>query len=400
MSSQGIDLTEESSRIKADSFFKTLPEKIKNTFRKQKGEYDYSHEVHEAMMGCLECKSCVGQCPIKVNVPDFRARFLEVYYSRYLRPAKDYMIGSLEFMVPALSKFPAPYNWAMQNKVMKRVFKQYVGMVDSPAICKHTLVKGLQERGVEFASVEKINGMAAEQRAKSVIIVQDAFTSFFETQLVLDIIDLLNQLGFTVMVAPFMPNGKPLHVHGFMKAFEKAANKNAAMLRALDQTGVPLIGVDPSMTLTYRQEYTQAVDHLPTVNLLQEWLATQQEVIATKASALPARSYKLMAHCTEKTSAAASIKLWQQIYAALGQTLEVQAVGCCGMSGTYGHETENLATSTTIYDLSWRDVVNAPENQGKLVATGYSCRSQVKRMDEQQILHPAQALLDVIRANR
>ncbi|WP_293268737.1 FAD-binding and (Fe-S)-binding domain-containing protein [Neptunomonas sp.] len=400
MSSQGIDLTEESSRIKASNFFKSLPTKIKNTLKKQKGEYDYSHEVHEAMMGCLACKSCVGQCPIKVNVPDFRARFLEVYYSRYLRPAKDYMVGSLEFMVPALSKFPAPYNWAMQNKVMKRVFKQYVGMVDSPTICKHTLVKGLKERGVEFASVEKIGGMAAEQREKSVIIVQDAFTSFFETQLVLDIVDLLNELGFTVMVAPFMPNGKPLHVHGFMQAFEKAASKNASMLRALGQTGVPLVGIDPSMTLTYRQEYTQVVDRLPTVNLIQEWLATQQEVVVTRASTLPAHSYKLMAHCTEKTSAAASIKLWQQIYAALGQTLEVEAVGCCGMSGTYGHEADNLATSKTIYDLSWRDVVNDRDNRGKLVASGYSCRSQVKRMDNQQIPHPAQALLDLLRANR
>ncbi|BBB29684.1 FAD-binding and (Fe-S)-binding domain-containing protein [Neptunomonas japonica] len=400
MSSQGVDLTEESSRIKSTSYIKSLPGKIKNTLKKQKGEYDYSHEVHEAMMGCLACKSCVGQCPIKVNVPDFRARFLEVYYSRYLRPAKDYMVGSLEFMVPALSKFPAPYNWAMQNKVMKRVFKQYVGMVDSPTICKHTLVKGLKERGVEFASVEIISGMATKQREKSVIIVQDAFTSFFETQLVLDIIDLLNELGFTVMVAPFMPNGKPLHVHGFMKSFEKAASKNISMLRALGQTGVPLVGIDPSMTLTYRQEYAQVADRLPTVNLIQEWLATQQEAVATKASKLPAHSYKLLAHCTEKTSAAASIKLWQQIYAALGQSLEVQAVGCCGMSGTYGHEAENLETSKTIYDLSWRDVVNADENKGKLVASGYSCRSQVKRMDDQKIPHPAQALLDLVRANR
>ncbi|WP_372741982.1 FAD-binding and (Fe-S)-binding domain-containing protein [Neptunomonas sp.] len=400
MSEKGVDLTDMSGRVKRSSYLKTLPDKIRNTFKKQKGEYDYSHEVHEAMMGCLACKSCVGQCPIKVNVPDFRARFLEVYYSRYLRPAKDYMVGSLEFMVPAIAKFPAPYNWAMKNRVMKRLFKQYVGMVDSPVVCKHTLVKGLKEKGVEFASVELIGTMNAEKRNRSVIIVQDAFTSFFETQLVLDLIDLLRELGFHVMVAPFMPNGKPLHVHGFMRAFEKAAIKNASMLRALDQSGVPLIGVDPSMTLTYRQEYAQAVDRLPTVNLIQEWLATQQALISVKAAGLPERTFTLMAHCTEKTSAAPSIKQWQQIFSALGQTLNVQALGCCGMSGTYGHEAENLATSKKIYDLSWRDVVNAEDTKGQLVATGYSCRSQVKRMDDKQIRHPAQALLDLIRASR
>ncbi|SIT04275.1 FAD-binding and (Fe-S)-binding domain-containing protein [Neptunomonas antarctica] len=400
MSNQGVDVTEISRKVKASSFLKTLPGRIKNTVKKQRGEYDYSHEVHEAMMGCLACKSCVGQCPIKVNVPDFRSRFLEVYYSRYLRPAKDYMVGSLEFMVPVLAKYPAPYNWMMQNKVMKRVFKQYAGMVDSPVICKHTLVKGLKEKGIAFASVEQINSLNEAQRAKAVIIVQDAFTSFFETQLVLDIIDLLGELGFYVMVAPFMPNGKPLHVHGFMNAFDKAAIKNASMLNALDQTGVPLIGVDPSMTLTYRQEYSTVLDSVPTVHLIQEWLATQQAVIAVKASELPAYSFTLMAHCTEKTSAAPSLKQWQQIFAALGQSLNIQAVGCCGMSGTYGHEAENMETSKKIYDLSWRNVVNADDNQGKLVATGYSCRSQVKRLDAKQIPHPAQALLDIIRANR
>jgi len=74
-------------------------------------------------------------------------------------------------------------------------------------------------------------------------------------------------------MAPFKPNGKPLHVHGFMKAFEKAAESNTEMLKALDNTGVPMIGIDPSMTLTYRQEYGYVIPEkdLPNVQLIQEW---------------------------------------------------------------------------------------------------------------------------------
>ena len=400
MAVQGVDVASAGETARKASFIKTLPSRIKNTVKKKQGEYDYSNEVHEAMMGCLACKSCVGQCPIKVNVPDFRARFLEVYYSRYLRPAKDYMVGSLEFMIPALSRFPAPYNWMMQNKVIKRLFKQFVGMVDSPTICTHTLVQGLKERGIEFASVEVIQNLTDEQRAKAVVIVQDAFTSYFETQMVLDLVDLLSELGFYVMLAPFMPNGKPLHVHGFMAAFEKAAKKNAQMLNAIAATQVPMIGVDPSMTLTYRQEYKQAVNELPPVQLIQEWLVNQTDQFADLSTKLPAKEFQLLAHCTEKTSAAGSLKQWQQIYAALGQKLAIQSVGCCGMSGTYGHEAENLETSKKIYELSWAEVINADENQGKLVATGYSCRSQVKRMDDKKIPHPSQALLDLLRTHR
>ena len=67
--------------------------------------------------------------------------------------------------------------------------------------------------------------------------------------------------------------------------------------------------------------------------------------------------------------------------------------GCCGMAGTYGHETANLKTSQDIYELSWKDKINDETLKNRIVATGYSCRSQVKRFDQKQILHPLQALL-------
>ena len=151
------------------------------------------------------------------------------------------------------------------------------------------------------------------------------------------------------------------------------------------------------MTLTYRQEYSYGnTEEQPPVKLIQEWLASNLTMLENVAGILPDGEYKLMAHCTEKTSAAPSIKNWRAIFSALGQKLDVVSTGCCGMSGTYGHEADNYDTSRKIYEMSWADVVNNPENKGKLVATGYSCRSQVKRQDEQQLPHPVQVLLDVV----
>ncbi|OXS14582.1 FAD-binding oxidoreductase [Zobellella denitrificans] len=395
MSGLGVDLNAASQRARASSFIGGLPQRVRNSLGKKRGEYDFSNEVHASMMGCLACKSCVGQCPIKVNVPDFRARFLEVYYSRYLRPAKDYLVGSLEYMMPVLARFPAPYNWAMRNRVMQRFFQQRVGMVDSPEISRQDLRRELRRRGIPLATPATVAKLSEAQRAKAVVIVQDAFTSYFETGLVLDVVDLLGRLGFHVLVAPFRPNGKPLHVHGFLGAFTRAAKSNAAMLKALADSGLPLIGIDPSMTLTYRQEYAYALPEaeLPEVMLIQEWLGKQQEVLARAGVGLPAGTFRLLPHCTEKTSAAPSIRDWQSVFAALGQKLEVLEVGCCGMSGTYGHESANYQTSRRIYELSWHEPVNDANHQGKLVATGYSCRSQVKRFDEQRLPHPLQVLL-------
>jgi len=398
MSVRNVDLAQEANKARYGSFITSLPKRIRNSWAKNRGEYDFNHEVHEAMMGCLACKSCVAQCPIKVNVPDFRSRFLEAYYGRYLRPLKDYMVGSLEYMIPVLSRFPAPYNWMMNNSSVQGIFRRWVGMVDSPAICTNSLKQGMDQRAIDFATPETIAKLNDAERARSVIIVQDAFTSYFETQLVLDLIDLLGRLGFNVLVAPFKPNGKPLHVHGFKAAFAKAADANTEMLTELSTSGIDMIGVDPSMTLTYRQEYIDGQQR-PAINvqLVQEWLAGQIEKLKPQQGGFESGQYKLMAHCSEKTSAAASINDWKQIFAALGQNLELQATGCCGMSGTYGHEAENYDTSRKIYDLSWSEVVNDPENKGKLVATGYSCRSQVKRLDEQQIPHPVQALLRAVK---
>lgn len=130
--------------------------------------------------------------------------------------------------------------------------------------------------------------------------------------------------------------------------------------------------------------------------LIQEWLQGELGSIYLERT-LPSGRYKLLAHCTEKTSAPQSLKQWQAIYAAFGQELEILSAGCCGMSGTFGHETAHYQDSKEIYDLSWRDLVNNPEHRGQLMATGYSCRSQVKRMDEQQLPHPLQVLLQLLK---
>ena len=193
---------------------------------------------------------------------------------------------------------------------------------------------------------------------------------------------------------PFKANGKPLHVHGFRKAFQRTAERNAALLRALEVYGVPLIGLDPSMPLSYRFEYAKMLDKPPKVQLLQEWLAGQQNHLQSLRPGLIEDRFRLLAHCTEKTNAAPSIRAWQSVFTALGQSLTPVDVGCCGMAGTYGHEAANVATSRRIYGLSWAEVVNDPAKRE--LSTGYSCRSQVKRIDSRVLQHPVQALLALL----
>ncbi|GAB3094562.1 FAD-binding oxidoreductase [Aestuariicella hydrocarbonica] len=394
LSERGIDPLQESVHVKQQSFIGTFYQRAKNTLARRNGEYDFSNEVMESMAGCLACKSCVGQCPVKVDVPSFRSKFLELYYSRYLRPLKDYFIGGLEFMVPTLARVPWLYNSLMKPVIFQKVLARVAGMVDSPLLTGMDLETQLQQLGLRYAVAENIRELSADDKQRAVIVVQDAFTSYFETQVVVDSLKLLKSLGFIPLLAPFKPNGKPLHVHGFLKAFENTASNTAEFLNTLSNTGIPLIGLEPSMTLAYRSEYQKVLgDEAPDVQLLQEWLAQQTAQLDAHREIFAPGEFKLLAHCTEKTNAAASMKDWSTVFNRLGQTLGMVDVGCCGMAGTYGHEAQNYETSKRIYEQSWSKAVNAADNKGKLMATGYSCRSQAKRLDDMHLPHPLQVLL-------
>ncbi|SOE51592.1 Glycolate dehydrogenase, subunit GlcD [Orrella dioscoreae] len=359
---------------------------------------DFSHEVYDAMAGCLACKSCAGQCPIKVNVPDFRSRFLQLYHQRYRRPARDYLIGSLEFTIPWFAKVPALYNGVMGSGWARKLLAERVGMVDSPMIDRADLAAVLKAWEVQPATPEALAALPVPERARSVVLVQDSFTRYFETAQLAEFVELASRLGFRVWLAPLMPNGKPLHVQGFLHAFAKAAIRNARGLKALADTNVPLVGLDPAMTLVYRQEYLKVdgIGEVPQVALPQEWLLDR--LPADLGRAATGKRYRLLAHCTEKTNATDSSSQWTRVFQRFGLELKVQATGCCGMSGTYGHETRNQETSREIYAQSWEAQVNAGDEQGEALATGYSCRSQAKRLSGRSLRHPMQALLAHVRA--
>ena len=101
-------------------------------------------------------------------------------------------------------------------------------------------------------------------------------------------------------------------------------------------------------------------------------------------------------HCTEVTALPGAPAQWAAIFARFGAKLENVSVGCCGMAGTYGHEAKNHKNSLGIYELSWHQAMQRlPRN--RCLATGYSCRSQVKRVEGTGVRHPVQALLEIIK---
>ncbi len=321
-------------------------------------------------------------------MPSFRARFLQLYHSRYLRPAKDYVVANIERTAPLLAKAPKLVNFFLGQRWLQKGLEHGVGYVDTPLLSVPTLAQRLEGR-YSF-SFDKLNTLTAEERQRTVLLVQDPFTSFYEAELVADALQLLEKLGYQPLLLPFLPNGKPEHVKGFLKQFAATAATAAAFFNQLNQYQLPLLGLDASLVLVYRDEYVKALGTERgdfQVLLLQEWLVQQ-----SLPKVAQAQQFSLLAHCTEKTALPASEKHWQQIFAQMGLELKPVSVGCCGMAGTYGHEKQQLENSKALFELSWRAPVTQLGNE-QILVTGFSCRSQVKRLVGDKPRHPLQALL-------
>ncbi len=354
---------------------------------------DFSHQVYDAMSGCLACKACATQCPVRVDVPDFRAQFLELYHRRYARPLGDYFTAMLERMLPLLVIFPRLANALMSSAVGRWFTTRVIGIADAPVLDPTPATTRLASRGIPVSGLADLKRLPSDARV--VVVLQDAFTTFYEPSVLEESCLLLRALGFEPHVFPYFENGKALHIKGFLRSFGKVVARNTALLRSVGALGFPMVGIEPAVVLTYRDEYPKQLEAEAgfRVWLLQEWLA-EQTLLARVSADVPA--FRLLSHCTEQALVTKAPAQWAKVFGALGVPLEIVKSGCCGMCGVYGHEVAHKEDSLGIFGLSWKKKIDPEVDRARTLATGHSCRTQVERALGFVPRHPAQALLSVI----
>lgn len=350
---------------------------------------EFEKEVKQALDECLSCKACARACPVQVDVPRFRARFMESWYARHCRPLRDHLLAGLERVLPLAAAFPKLANLGLNGPLtplLRRLGLNHLPELPTP----------LRDSDLRAAGLEYLRFDALPDPEKAVVIVPDAFTRFFEHGLVLDFARIAVALGFKPYLMPFRPNGKPLHVLGRLKAFERQARATAEVLQDLAGKGFTLVGIEPATTLAYHDEYREIVTGGLPVLLPQQWLASKADRLSALAVNTTNGPLTLMLHCTERTLHGDSKAEWTAVISALGRDVSVPNAGCCGMAGTWGHETRNAATSAKIFDLSWSRHIEKAE--GQVLATGFSCRCQTKIQANVDARHPLQVVRQIVTA--
>nr|WP_294916800.1 FAD-binding and (Fe-S)-binding domain-containing protein [uncultured Neokomagataea sp.] len=344
-----------------------------------------TEEVKSALDTCLSCKACATQCPIKVDIPSMRSRFLHAYYATHARTLRDHVIYALEPLLQ-LARMVAPLaNIGMQNIVSKTLIKK-IGLVDLPSL--------RPTRRFRYKRVTKHWLQKAATNPRAVIILQDSFTGSFDGSVLEAAYSTLSTLGFEARLSPVLNNGKARHVRGFTHGFTKTAERAVASLHQLSQAGIPIISVDAATGLMFTQEYTHLKGMLPIPEVipLEAFLrnAIENKHI-TPQTTLPQERVTILPHCTEQGARPQSAADWSFILAFFGLSATAGKAGCCGMAGLFGHEAENAALSHEIFQQNW-----AQHTKNPVLATGYSCRCQTKRYTGSRPLHPIEWLTQAL----
>lgn len=439
MTERGVDinaaeekLTIEASRertfkescVAAVSYVGNLFERTYNTLFERE---DFNHEYLGHVATCLSCKSCKTQCPAHVNSAELNSRFLNFYYSRYLRPSMDFLCMNAERTNPLMARVPRLSNALLQNSLSKLLVENIFKFVDLPKFNERTLRQQAQD-----ANIQVLTAKEAEERAAhyDVIVVSNAFTASYEADGLIDLAKLVRSMGFKVAILKPYTNGKLLVIRGARAAFIRKARPQAERLARLNAKGLTLVGFDPALTICYRDEYKSLIPNCPDFNVMlpEEWLKqalASEKFLAKEAkikNALEAivrrktpdqevssgavnedviascdytEDFYLFCHCTEQALVPLSVQMWQQILAHFKLRLMPVSVACCGMAGLFGHMKDNLDETRTVYEQNWQAKIRERDFAQCLI-TGFSCRSQVHRMEHKRANHPIHVLANLL----
>ncbi len=352
-------------------------------------------ELHQSLQACLSCKSCAHSCPIKVDIPELKSRFLQQYHQRHLRPLRDYLFAHLEKLAAIGRKRPTLTNTVLQNGLTKVLLQKFAGLTALPAFSP-PLKASLQTHPVTW--IDPARPLPALPR-KAVILLPDSFNASFDSPVLLAACEVITALGYHVAVAPVLTNGKAQHVKGFRSRFRATARQHRSAMETLASTGLPLLSVEVVTRLMHDREYPEILGEATRYRVvaIESWL---RRVVAEElpdgfcTHRKPAPTCKLLPHCMEQTAAKHAIADWRAIFSHCGIPLEVTLAGCCGMSGLFGHELINATLAKRIFQQNW-----APHTGGDaiLLASGFSCRCQL-RSHGNAAQHPIELIAASIRS--
>jgi len=360
-------------------------------------------EILEVMDLCLSCKGCKSECPSNVDVAKLKAEFLQHYYDANGVPLRSKLIANFTKSARLGAIMPGFYNFLVSNALTGNAIKRFSGFATKrsmPTLYKTTLQKWAGK------SRKAVAGSRETGKNKRVYLFCDEFTNYNDVEVGIKAIQLLEKLGYEVIIPEHEESGRTWLSKGLVREAKKIVNKNIALLSPLVTADTPLIGIEPSAILTFRDEYIDLADddQFEKAKALSKHVFLVDEFIANEIAkghitkdrfTKEKKTIQLHGHCQQKalSSVAASVTM---LSLPENYTVETIPSGCCGMAGSFGYEKEHYDLSMKIGEMVLFPTVRKQPADTIIAAPGTSCRHQVKDGTGRKALHTVEILYEAL----
>jgi FAD/FMN-containing dehydrogenase/Fe-S oxidoreductase len=361
--------------------------------------------LYEILDLCLSCKGCKTECPSEVDMAKLKSEFLYHYYKSNTRPLRQYLIAHFSISQKLADYIPNLYNYLINSKSASGILKKSIGFAKKrslPKVSKVSWEKWLKRK------LENQNQQITSPKGELYLFV-DEFTNYNESELGILTTKLLTLLGYKVDYVKHSESGRAKMSKGFLRNARSIAERNLQIFEKLVTEEKPLVGIEPSAILSFRDEYPELLrgEQQESARKLSKHVFTIEEFLLREFSkgkiqkqqfSRSSLSIKYHGHCQQKaivgTDPARQILEIPENY-----SVEEVKSGCCGMAGSFGYEKEHFELSMKIGELVLFPKVREASLNEKIVASGTSCRHHIKDGTGKSVIHPVEILWEALTKN-
>ena len=354
-------------------------------------------EIYEILDLCISCKACKAECPSNVDMAKLKAEFMQHYYDVHGIPLRSRLVAYL----PRLENL-AMLMQPIANAVMStKLFRKALGFTTKrplPTLSRLTLNRWYRN-GAAFTNGNPL---------RKVYLFNDEFTNFHESDIGIKAILLLTRLGYDVRIPIHKESGRTWLSKGLVRTAKKIATENVLLLKDLITEEAPLIGIEPSAILAFRDEYPDLVDEglsaeakklASNALMFDEFFMREAEHGRINKNSFTDTKKELLLHGHCQQKAVASTQPTRQMLS-FPENYSVKEIpsGCCGMAGSFGYEAEHFDLSMKIGEMVlFPAVIEAPKDV-LITAPGTSCRHHIKDGTGREAKHPVELMYEALRS--
>ena len=353
--------------------------------------------LYDVLDLCLECKACKAECPSNVDMARLKYEFLDRYHKANGFTARDRMFGNISSLSRLGSFFAPLSNWALGSEVFKDALQHYAGIDrrrSLPPFASQTFAQWFRARG---------GSSALPATRGQVVLFPDTFTNYNHPELGRAATEVLERLGYQVVVPLIRCCGRPMLSKGMMDSARRNARSNVDVLSPYVEKGARVVGLEPSCILSFRDDYLDLLEGDPRARslaegsmLLEEFLMYARDEDGAELELTNGPGKVLFhGHCHQKALVGTG-QAMEVLRAIPGcEPVEVQS-GCCGMAGSFGFETEHYDLSMKVGEQALFPAIRSRQGEFTVVSEGVSCRQQIEHGTGVKAKHLVEVLAEAL----